>query len=176
MIISNSSPLIQLTKLGKIVPLLQAVSKIIIPKMVYTETIEKGLEKGYSDAIILNNLVQEKKIEIRDLTLQDRELKGYLHPGEYEAVQLALELELPLIIDDTKSRRVADFKKIDYRSTMQVMLELLESRDINYQHFQQNMNQYGKFGWVSREIIEEYLKEGKTIESEVTPEEEKGHE
>ena len=63
MIILDSSPLIHLTKIGKIEYLVNLFDYLIISEAVYTETIENGIQSGYSDAKLLFNLVEEEKIK-----------------------------------------------------------------------------------------------------------------
>ncbi len=55
MIILDSSPLIHLTKIGKIDYLINLFDFIIISKAVYKEVIIKGEKAGYSDARLLLN-------------------------------------------------------------------------------------------------------------------------
>ena len=162
MIISNSSPLIHLTKLGKIEPLLRYHEKIIIPRAVFKEVIDDGIKAGFSDAIYLNNLASEGKIEVHDIQQQDPELQEYLHPGEYESILLAQELELPLIIDERKARIVANNRNLTCSTSLLAMLELFDNQIIDHDHFQKNMKEYGAFGWISPDIIELYLREAES--------------
>ena len=170
MIISNSSPLIHLARVGKIDPLLRFHDKIIIPRAVFKEVIEDGIKAGYSDAIYLNNLISQGKIEVRDIQQQDPELQEYLHPGEYESILLAQELELPLVLDDRKARIVSSNRNLKCSTSLLAMLELFDNQIIDYDHFQKNVKEYGSFGWISPDVIELYLREAelktKRIENE----------
>ena len=57
MVISNSSPLIHLTRLGKINKLFKLVKYINIPKAVFDEVVVKGKLKEYSEAFIIESIV-----------------------------------------------------------------------------------------------------------------------
>ena len=62
MVISNSSPLIHLTRLGKISYLFKLVKHINIPKAVFDEVVVKGKLKNYSEAFTIERFVKEEKI------------------------------------------------------------------------------------------------------------------
>ncbi|MEX2681177.1 MAG: hypothetical protein Q6373_006225 [Candidatus Sigynarchaeota archaeon] len=162
MIISNTSPLIHLTKLGKIDPLLQCHGKIIIPQAVFKEAVADGIDGGHADAIFLKNLISQGKIEIREVHTQDRSLQEYLHQGEYEAIQLALELKVPVIIDDKKSRTVAINKHVKHFTSLLVLLDLFDANIITFDHFKSNALQYSAFGWISNDIVQAYIQEAES--------------
>nr|MDO8118169.1 hypothetical protein [Candidatus Sigynarchaeota archaeon] len=162
MIIFNTSPLIHLAKLGKIDPLLKCHEKIIIPQAVFKEAVEDGLDGGHADAIYLKNLISQGKIEIRAIQNQDLSLQEYLHQGEYEAIQLASELNLPVIIDDKKSRTVAINKHVKHLTSLLSMLDLFDANFITFDHFKNNALQYGSFGWISDEIVQAYIREAES--------------
>jgi predicted nucleic acid-binding protein len=163
MIISNASPLIHLTRLGKIDPLLRLHEKIIIPRAVFKEVIEDGIKAGFSDAVYLNGLMEKRKIEVEDIKNHDPELRSYLHPGEYESVQLARELKIPVLIDDRKARTVASNLQVSCATCLSAMLDLFEKGVIDHDHFVQNLNAYGTRAWVSSEVLDLYLREAKEI-------------
>ena len=50
-IVSNTSPLIWLSKIGKITLLKKLFDEVIIPKEVYKEAVERGLQEGFSDVL-----------------------------------------------------------------------------------------------------------------------------
>ncbi|MHA1386570.1 MAG: DUF3368 domain-containing protein, partial [Candidatus Helarchaeota archaeon] len=62
MVISNSSPLIHLTRLGKIQYLFKLVKNITIPKAVFDEVVVKGKSKHFSEAFTIENYIKEEKI------------------------------------------------------------------------------------------------------------------
>ena len=65
--ISNSSPLIALTKVGLLTEAKKLYSSLEVPEVVFNESILAGLESGKQDAIILNALYKEgfiKKIKL----------------------------------------------------------------------------------------------------------------
>ncbi len=165
MIVSNASPLIHLTRIGKIGYLLALHNKIIIPEAVFSEVIEGGMLAGYADANYLKTLFIESKIEKRTIKKEDAALKAYLHSGEYEAIILAQELQAPLIIDERKGRRIVEEKGILYYSTAGLILELLEKRIIGFIDFRDNLAKLGSGGWISSDVLNFFLNEGEKIEN-----------
>ena len=97
MIVSDSTTLIILFDLNRVKLLQNIFSSIFIPKSVHGEI-------NFKKNIELPSFIQvanPKKTE------QLSELKMLLDDGESEAIALALELNLPLIIDEKKGRKIA---------------------------------------------------------------------
>lgn len=164
MIILDSSPLIHLTQIGKIEYLVNLFDYLIIPEAVYSETIEKGIHSGYTDAKLLLNHVKNGKIKKFDIKKVDNTLKNYLHPGEYEAIQLATEYNGLLVMDDEKGRLVAEQRGILVLTTADILLLLLKEKIISYHYFHINFIKYSDQGWLGPNVLELYLKEGKKYE------------
>jgi len=164
MIIFDSSPLIHITKIGKIDYILRKFGCIIIPNAVFTEVIDDGIKEGYSDAIFLKNLFEERKIEKIEIKQQEIVLKNYLHPGEYEAILLAQQINGLLIMDEKKGRFVAERKKIEVVTTPDLLLLLCKEKIIDYTLFQSSLGKYASKGWLNPEIYQKYLMEGKKFE------------
>ncbi|HEY0087841.1 MAG TPA: hypothetical protein VGB37_03300 [Candidatus Lokiarchaeia archaeon] len=137
---------------------------ITIPSSVFKEAIEDGITAGYSDAIILKNFFEEKKIEKVNISQHEFVLKNYLHPGEYEAILLAQEKNGLLVMDEKKGRFVAERKNIDVITTVDLLLLLCKEKAIDYFLFQSNLGKYASAGWLSPEIYQKYLLEGKKFE------------
>jgi len=67
-IVLNATPLIYVTKIGFswIFEKLRGLGvKIIVPETVYQEVVTIGKEKGFSDAMIVNELVKKNVFEIK---------------------------------------------------------------------------------------------------------------
>lgn len=97
MIVSDSSTLIILFDLDRI-DLLQNISKkIYIPKTVYNEINYKYIV-NLPDYFEIINIEQNNELS---------QLKMLLDDGESEAILLAKKMNLPLIIDEKKGRKIA---------------------------------------------------------------------
>ena len=128
------------------------------------ETIERGKADGYSDALALERLESEGWLKTTELSPSSRRLAAALSDavgiGEAEAIALAVEKEDRLFIDDLKGRRTAEFYKLETTTTLGLMLELLASGAISRPDYRKNVRNYGSQGWVSGEIIQEFVEKG----------------
>jgi len=102
-VVSNSSPLIALAKIGKLYILKKLFGEIIIPKAVWNEVVVKG--KGKPGAEEVEKAEWIKVEEVRD-RLSVEVLKGEIEIGEAEAIVLAKELNADLLIMDEKIPRI----------------------------------------------------------------------
>lgn len=164
MIILDSSPLIHLTKIGKLEYLIDLFDFIIISNAVYEEVIEEGIKAGYTDAILILNYVKNNKIIEIKIENPDPLLKEYLHPGESESIQLANQLKTILVIDEKKGRLIAEQKGIEFLTTTDVLLLLLKEGLFNFAFFKKNLTKYSADGWLGANLYQKYLEEGKKYE------------
>jgi predicted nucleic acid-binding protein len=102
-VVSNSSPLIALAKIGKLHILRDLFGKITIPKAVWHEVVVKG--KGKPGAEEVEKAEWIKVREVEDI-LSVEVLKGEIEVGEAEAIVLAKELNADLLIMDESIPRV----------------------------------------------------------------------
>ena len=103
MIVSDSSTLIILFDLDKIELLQNISNKVYIPQTVYNEI-------NYKYIVNLPNYFEIIKITQNDELYQ---LKMLLDDGESEAILLARQMKLPLIIDEKKGRKIAKNLSLD---------------------------------------------------------------
>lgn len=97
MIISDSTTLIILFDLQRLELLSNLFPRVFIPRAVHREITAK-------QAITLPDFM-----EVKDVPPSDKldTLMMLLDPGESEAIALALALDMPLIIDEKKGRKIA---------------------------------------------------------------------
>lgn len=96
MIISDSTTLIILNNINRI-DLLKIFEKVYIPKKVYEEI-------NIKNDFLLPNFIEIKEINKNELYFY---LTKILDEGESEAIVLAKEMNLGLIIDEKKGRNIA---------------------------------------------------------------------
>lgn len=118
--VSNSTPLIALSKIGKLNLLREYFSQILIPKAVYDEVVVKGgvlygaEEVEEADWIIVEDVGNLLAVESLSL---------YLDAGESEAIVLAKEKDCLLIIDDGDGRKTASNMNMDITGTVGILLK-----------------------------------------------------
>ncbi len=166
--VSNSSPLIHLSRLGKLAYARQVFSSIMIHPAVRAETIAGGKSEGYGDAISLERLEKEGWLKTCELSPRSagiaRELSDAVGTGEAEAIALALEKKERLFMDDLKGRKAAEFYRIETTTTLGLMLELLAVRALTSADYGKNVKNYGSQGWISGDIIQEFIERGRDFE------------
>lgn len=123
-IIANSTPLIALSKIGKLSLLKLIYKEIIIPYAVYEEVAIESKIKDSSDFIVDSGFIKIMKIrneEAKKLFITS------LHKGEVEVMILAKEIGADLcIIDDLLARRYAKYYNLNITGTIGVILKAKE--------------------------------------------------
>jgi predicted nucleic acid-binding protein len=155
-IISDSSSLILLTKSNLIKYLLQK-NRILIPKIIYKETIEEGKLKGAKDALELENYIKNDNIQIKEPTNKIKKFVEEicnLHYGERDVVALALEHKLSVLCDDKKGRNACKVFNINTISTLGLLRVLVKKRRISKNNALESLNILNKYGWYKNELIE----------------------
>ena len=163
-LVSSSTPLIHLCRLGKIPYLKKSHSSVVIPPSVKLETIDAGKREGFEDAVMLEGLLKEGWLSIGKLSPKSRkiisELTGFVGKGEGEAVALAYERKTRLLIDDEKGRRAAEAYGVTTITTLGMMLELKINGTLSRDEYRRNVRNYAKQGWVTADVLERFLENG----------------
>jgi len=162
MIISDSSPLIHLTRLGKINYLLKLKSPLFIPKAVYAEVITAGKEENRVEAQIIEKLIEQGKIIVKPVTI-DESFAPSLGQGEREALELANREKLLLIVDDRKARNIAQHFELQHQTTILTIFELLVAKMIDLTDYKGNLKKYAEDSWISADILQEFLEKGENF-------------
>lgn len=115
-VVTNTTPLIYLSKADKLTILKDLFGNIYIPTKVYSEAVESGLSKGYSDAqridaackdwiIVKSASVDPELALIQNLSRHSGidETLVSIHAGEIEAISLAMELGAEFLIADDRA-------------------------------------------------------------------------
>ena len=110
MIISDATILITLINIDEFRVLKLFIDSIIIPHEVYNEVSQKPSAKNYLDAEISQGFISVESYEDDSLF---KEINYILDGGESASLTLAIEKELPLIIDERKGRRFAQKQGIE---------------------------------------------------------------
>lgn len=123
MIVSNASPLIVLLKINKLSILKDLFEKIVIPEAVYKEITTKEHDKLIFDKLEWIEARSVRNIEMIAL------LEKLIDKGEAEAIVLARELNVTLLIDDAKARKYAKLLNIEVIGTLG-LLKIAKRRDL----------------------------------------------
>lgn len=119
-VISNSTPIIHLAKIGQLDLIRQFFGTVIIPQMVWKECVSPGLNRPEVEQIwAASDWIQVVKIHDRVVTL----LRHELDHGEAEAIALALERNASLVLlDDADAREKARIYRLPITGTAGLLL------------------------------------------------------
>lgn len=130
--VSNTSPLIWLSKIGKIVLLKKLFGEVVIPENVYKEAVERGLQEGFSDALAIKECIDQGWIKISKLSERETilcqkmmEHAFEIHQGEAQAIILARRTGELLLMDESSGRAFAETLGLKVRGILYVVMEAL---------------------------------------------------
>lgn len=143
--VSNSGPLIHLTKAGLISYLFKLFDKIYIPEAVHEEVVIRGKEKGHLDAFVIEEQVVKKLIEIKPVKLGKNQLRSKnLHEGELEAIYLAKNMKVkPVLLDEEEARTFARNFNLNVKGTLGILIDLFKFDFIEFEdalHYLRKIN------------------------------------
>ncbi len=155
-VISDSTPLIHLAKIGKIYLLEKLFEEIIIAKEVHREVIEKGKELNKSEIKIIEKLIDENFINIKEAK-EKIELPN-LHKGEKETLSLCRELKInSLLIDDKEGFNIAVMLNLTPIRTTSILIILLDKKIINFNEYKESLKNLSESGYFLDAITYEKL-------------------
>lgn len=134
-VVSNSTPLIHLSAMGKLDLLPHLFGEIVIAEEVYEEVVLKGADRPAASEVQSAKWIQRRSIKNK---LAGTILQNSLGAGESATIVLAIELDADLtILDDRSARIQAQARSIKITGTIGILLMAAE-RDIV--HFQQALD------------------------------------
>ena len=128
-VISDTTALIILAKSDLLSLLSNLFQKIYIPQAVYGELM-------FKDDIVKYRINQFDAISIKpvsDLKTLERIKKLNIDKGEVEAISLAIELDLMLIIDERKGRKIALNQGLKIVGVLGVLIENYKQKLISFE-------------------------------------------
>jgi len=164
MIISNSSPIILLAKINKLHILKELYGKVFISNCVYKEVITDGKAERYGDAFDVEKKIEDfifiKNID-KNYEIVAQKLKSSLGQGEAESIALCQQEKAKmLLIDDWKSRKIAQSQGIRCRSTIGILFEALKKNLLNLGEYEDLIKELARHAWLSGDVVAEFLQAG----------------
>lgn len=155
MVVSNTSPLMNLAIIDRLDLLRQIYGIIHIPEAVWNELAIQGRGKPGSEAIASATWIQKHAVQNRHLVIA---LRQQLDVGESEAIALALELEATLLlIDEAEGRRIAASYNLNKTGALGI---LLFAKELNLiQSFEDEMGKLQREAhfWISPPLYQKLL-------------------
>ena len=162
-VVSNSTPLIYLAKIGKLDLLKLIFGEVLIPQEVLTEVVKKGKMLGRKDAYIVENAIVQGWIRV--VEADPFEIPIELDKGEEEVLSLAKQLKIEIVlIDEISARSAARLLGLTPRGTLFVLLMSLKEKFIAFDEFLQALDQLIEQGFrLKEEVYVEAIKEATRI-------------
>lgn len=155
-IVSNSTLLIHLAKIGQFQLLHDFYGQIFIPQAVYNECVTGG--KAYEDANLIEQAEWLQVVEAKDKNLVVL-LNAELDRGEAEAIALALQQQSDLLLlDDAEGREKAHLYGLKYTGTIGILLKAKRTNKL--QSLREALNKLQETGfWLDRRLYQKLLQE-----------------
>ncbi len=119
-IISDTGPLIAFAKTEQLFILEELFEQVIIPKSVYNEL---RLDDNYKESNALNQAITNKWLKVvTPHKKPSKLLLNILDLGESEAITIAKEMKVPLLIDEQKGRKVAQKENLEIIGSIGILL------------------------------------------------------
>ena len=155
--VADSSALILLAKCN-LLEIVFDLFEVVVPKTVTVEAASEDLARIYPDAALVSNLISKGVIRVQSPGSAGYSLPISLHPGEKDALLLAVNQEGSLLAtDDGKAIKAARFLKVPFIITPKIVVELFRLGKISFKKARDSLEKLGKIGRYSPEIIADAL-------------------
>ncbi|HEY9206006.1 MAG TPA: hypothetical protein VIO58_08795 [Candidatus Methanoperedens sp.] len=162
MIVSNSTVLIYLAKIGKLSLLKELFREVSIPEEVFTEVVIRGKEQEHPDAFIVEKAVKDGWIYVKHIEAVEVLENFGIDPGEAQAISLARSLDVPVLLDQTHARNAAKALGLRPRGTLFILLAALRKKLLTYEDYQNSLEDLVKTGFrMSDEVYLEAVRLGR---------------
>jgi len=163
MIVSNATPLIYLSKVGKLELLKSVFDEVHIPEGVKAEAVDRGKELSKRDALIIEKAIHDGWIKVSKV--KSVKLPIELEPGETAAISLAKSLGArEILMDEVSARSAARLLGLEPKGTIFVLLRALEMGELDLDEFLKTLNELIERGFrLSEEVYIEAIREARKL-------------
>ena len=161
--VSDSTPMIYLSKLGKLHYLKSLFKNIFITKEVFAEVVLKGKEQNKKEIASIEEAIEEKFIVVKSVMKKINMLN--LGEGELTSLSLCKELKIKnLLIDDNEGYAAANLIEVIPIRTTTLLIILLDKKLINFEEYKESLIRLSEKGYfLSAEVYEKLLGVGRNI-------------
>ena len=162
-VVKDSMVLINLAKTTILEISCDYFKKVMIARGVFEETVIVGKKKGMEDAKLIEILVKNKKIEVKqvkDKNLLKMANEFNIYRGEAESLAIYNQEEADLLIsDDYNLRKKKELVKAKIIGSLAVILKLKLANKINKNKFIDVIEKMREVGWFSNAVLDKVLLE-----------------
>ncbi len=163
---SDAGPLIWLAKCDILHLLRKLYPQVLIPEAVHEEAVSRGLEKGFKDAQIIKNALEEEWIRVFKASTQftdkveavEKRLDIELGSGEREAIALALEKKISTFLtNDEDAYHIGRILGLEPRGVLYLLLKGVKQGHHNKEKAKESLREMLEEGfWLSPTIIHKF--------------------
>jgi len=161
--ISNAGPLIHLAKTNALHILQALYHTLLIPEEVKTETVDKGKEKGHTDALQIEKAIHQGWIKITHVKLKPDFQKAAKTAGltkaETSVIQYAYENNLTALLDDEPARIFARTLGITIRGTLGILIQAARNNILTQQEALETLDKLTEIMYISANLYKTTRKE-----------------
>jgi len=161
--ISNAGPLIHLAKANALSILQTLYHSILIPEEVKTEIVDKGKEKGHSDALEIEKAIQQGWIKTIQIKLtpdfQKAAKTAGLRKAEASVIQYAYQNNLTALLDDEPARIFAGTLNITIRGTLGILIQATKNNILNHHEAIQTLDKLTETMYISADLYKTVRKQ-----------------
>ena len=124
--------------------------KLFISPEVHKEVVEGGKRKGEADAFLVENMVEEGILRVKEIRKKDllKKLRdSSLHLADIETLSLAKELNGIAIIDEELGRGIANIEEIENRGSVFILFRLFKLKLIDKKKLRESIDKMIMEGW-----------------------------
>ncbi len=166
MIVSNSTPLIYLAKLGHLSLIRKLFDDVVVPSEVIVEVM-RGKELGFDDVVAVEKAQREEWLKVAKLSgEQKRELlslrRAFTELSEADAAALVLAkgLSATICVDDSRAVRVAEVLGLKHIGTFGVILFAVKKKLVERKQAEKLVLLLPERGfYIAPELLTEFLKQ-----------------
>lgn len=164
LVVKDAMVLIHLSKLTLLKKSCEFIGEVLIPKLVYKETVETGKEAKRADAVLIREVVESELIKVKevgDKELIKRAEEFNIQSGEAEAVALYWEVNADLLAtDDDNVRSKKEVLDLRLIGTPVLILKLYGEGEIGEEKFKGSLDRLREIGWFSNAVIDKVIERG----------------
>lgn len=162
-IVSNATPLIYLSKIGRLDLLRDNFGEIIIPMEIKAEVVDRGKELKKKDAYIVESAIENGWIKVKETKLIEVAID--VQRGERAVISLAKNLGIgDVLIDEVSARTSAKLAGLHPRGTLFVLLKALKDYLIDFDDFLECLDKLISEGFrLKEEVYLGAIREAKRI-------------
>ena len=153
----DSTPLIYLSRVSLSWIFKELSGERIIPKSVYEQVVTREKERGEGDAFIVEEFIEKGVFSVDEVKIGAtfKKMRGELHGGEIDVLQLAKEKKGTAIIDEGIARRVGEIFGIRCNGSLYLIFLMVKRGKLSKREAKSKVDEMIKRGW--RIKHEQYL-------------------